>query len=281
MYQIKTDRPRDLEVALQALLGAPVRLVQAPAGVSQGGGSGTLLAKGDDPTDVDAAPAKAGTSKLAARADHKHRAVTAAPVSVRGATNAEGDDIELARADHEHRLEVQVGTEVDGVLSERPAILFSGPDVQIEDDAAEDECIVRIGQQTDGLAAIESSTDAPISGVTSVFLTTPFVVPPGVWDVEAYADATALLVYPGDVGATEQVVSYRLTMNGTPVCSREVSVGSTTAIRQRRSLKATGRLTLAEGAYTATFEASTTIVGASTATMRWRYLGVRLLRRGA
>lgn len=59
----------------------------------------------DTPTDCDASSAQRGNFPRAARADHKHRIVVAAPVAITpDAVNEEGVAYALARADHVHEV---------------------------------------------------------------------------------------------------------------------------------------------------------------------------------
>jgi hypothetical protein len=66
-----------------------------------GGGSGPPLAT-TAPPDVDKSTAAVGVSGSAARADHKHDAVTASAVEITDSTSDEGSGAPLARADHAH-----------------------------------------------------------------------------------------------------------------------------------------------------------------------------------
>jgi hypothetical protein len=108
------------------------------------------------------------------------------PITVRGPTNAEGDEDKVARSNHDHRLEYEV--EDEGVLvSARPRMDFVGDGVGAIDDALADKTIVTIPgpELADGGAVVKrsqftdpaggSSTSALVfvDGMAGTFVTIP------------------------------------------------------------------------------------------------------------
>lgn len=97
------------------------------------------------PVDVTKAPAEVGVATTAARADHKHDVLTAAPVSI-GSANLEGTAISLARSDHVHDGRM---TAISDTIA-APANNYSPPDFATADVVR----VVLTGDQTiSGMAA--------------------------------------------------------------------------------------------------------------------------------
>jgi hypothetical protein len=95
--------------------------------------------------------------------------VTGPPITVRGATNAEGAGAEIARASHDHRLELQV--EDEGALAgARPTINFIGVGVGAVDDIPNDRVNITIPGNTpsDG-ATVERSQYNGLIATTDLF----------------------------------------------------------------------------------------------------------------
>lgn len=86
--------------------------------------------------------------------------IYAAPITVRGPTNAEGIEDTLVRSDHDHRLEYEV--EDEGVLvSARPRMDFKGIGVGAVDDALNDKTVVTIpGTPSDGTVVMREDYSA-------------------------------------------------------------------------------------------------------------------------
>lgn len=84
------------------------------------------------PLDVDAGPASVGTGLYAAREDHKHDVLTAAPTVGIGGGNLEGTSNALARADHNHALrelggaDLTLGSIADGQMVYRDGYTLKG-----------------------------------------------------------------------------------------------------------------------------------------------------------
>lgn len=108
--------------------------------------------------------------------------VTGAPITVRGAVNAEGVGDPIARADHDHRLELEV--EDEGALAgARPAINFIGVGVGAVDNPGQDRVDITIpGTPSDGTVvkrsvALEDTVSTSSPSFVDGMSATPVVVP--------------------------------------------------------------------------------------------------------
>ncbi|MDC0719919.1 hypothetical protein [Nannocystis bainbridge] len=241
----------------------------------KGGGVGLGSKK---PRNVNAAPASVGMAPRASREDHKHDTDTAAPVAVSGPGNAEGTADSLARSDHAHRLELMVyqgGT----LVGARPGLSFVGPGLVVSDDPDLD--VVTVTTAADGLGTANAAGTVTLTPVSAPCLATPFAVPPGIWEVELYASATVAISHPGTPGAEAVGGVFNLEVAGeTPLTTRQLITSSVDPTYTELSLSAHGTITLGEGSYTAELNAYAMLVPDADVGVRWRYLGVRLLRFG-
>lgn len=100
--------PRTHEEALDYRTMVDQQLARRVA-VIEGLGAGADVGLGGPPLDVNTLAAAAGSSGLAAHADHKHKVQVAAAIEISDSTNAQGNATELAAANHVHAHGVRGG----------------------------------------------------------------------------------------------------------------------------------------------------------------------------